>query len=310
VVLDREYIVKYVAALAGIDKSAVSAVISAFSNRINDADFGGAGDGYLPPFIEVDSTLLFNPYPVRLMLHERNLLYVLNKRNREKFDQVASPALEPQLLLEAEAILQKLPGVLTAKNVVWREGKLEGEVDLLVFEPACRAGIQIQAKAALPPQGARMTYQIENHTRKAVSQLSLFQGLPTAVRDRISSGAFGTDVSVSAWTSVALSRSGFGAAGGWKALKDVLPMNIQLLTRTVQRLINTPGATLERFEETARTIWADFCKKCIIGWDTEEINILGTALQLPLLKLNYNEINKAKVEVSRASGFLETRARA
>jgi hypothetical protein len=86
-------------------------------------------------------------------------------------------------------------------------------------------------------------------------------------------------------------------------------MNIQLLTGTVQRLINTPGATLERFEETARTIWADLCKRCIIGWGVEELSILGTKLQLPLLNLNYNEIARAKAELSRPPAYSEAAGR-
>jgi hypothetical protein len=299
--IDRAIFVQYIAQLSAVDAARVDEVISAFSNRIEDTDFGGAGDGYLPPFIEADNTLLFNPYTVRFMLHERNLLYVLNRRDRRKFNEVASPALEPLLLLEAEDILQRLPGLLTAKNVRWREGDLEGEIDLLAYEPATGVGIQIQAKAALPPQGARMTRQVEEHTRKAVGQLTSFQDLPAAVRDRISSDAFGTPVNVRCWISVALSRSGFGAAEGWRALKGILPMNIQLLAGAVQQLIRTPGMTLEGLEETAQSIWADLCKKCIHGWDVEAINILGTVLQIPLLRLNYDEINKAKLDLSSVS---------
>jgi hypothetical protein len=300
-VIERDFIVHYLTKLVDLDEGAASAVLSAFSNRMDDTDFGAAGDGYLPPFVEADNSLLFNPYVVRFMLHQRNLLYVLNKRHRKKFDEIASPALEPQLLLEAEAILQKLPGTLIVKNVEWREGELRGEIDLLVYEPTSLAALQVQAKAALPPQGARMTRRVEDQTRKAVAQLTAFRDLPALARDRICSEALGTAATVSTWTSVALSRSGFGAVGGWQVLQGVLPMNVQLIAETVQEILHTPGASLEGFEDTARRLWADLCAKCLIGWEVETINILGTVIELPLLKLNYDQINKAKIDLERAS---------
>ena len=53
-------------------------------------DFANAGDGYLPPLIRLQNNFLFNPHVVRLMTHERNLLYVaadadLLESNLEKY---------------------------------------------------------------------------------------------------------------------------------------------------------------------------------------------------------------------------------
>jgi hypothetical protein len=93
-------------------------------------DFANAGDGYLPPLIRLDQdSFLFNPHALRFMMHERNLLYVTNKRHRERFDNVVSQHLEPMLLNEAILEFRRIPTWLVEKNVVWSHG----EVDLLVF---------------------------------------------------------------------------------------------------------------------------------------------------------------------------------
>jgi hypothetical protein len=87
------------------------------------------------------------------MTHEHNLLYVLNKRQRDHFNNIVSHHLEPMLLNDAVAEFSRVPNWLVEKNVRWSRG----EVDLLVFDPASNTVLQIQAKAAIPAQNARMT---------------------------------------------------------------------------------------------------------------------------------------------------------
>jgi hypothetical protein len=292
--VQRDDFLQHVSELTGIGTEIVHAIVGTFSIEPSSKNFAGAGDGYMPPFVHIDGGLLFSPYAVRLMLHERNLLYVLNKQNREMFDRIASPALEPSLLSQAAEILGSLPGILIAKNVEWQEGGQAGEVDLIAYDSASNSALQVQAKAALPPQGARMTRQVEDHTRVAVAQLTSFDHLPSSARDRICGGALNRRVENPQWTSIALSRSGFGALGAWNLLGDVLPMNVQLLTGTVQSLIEIGNPRLRDFETVMRNVWKGLAERCLLGWEREQIDLFGFELDIPLLQLDYGQIGKAK----------------
>ena len=142
-----------------------------------------------------------------------------------------------------------------------------------------------------------MTRQVEDHTRIAAAQLTSFGNLSSSARDRICSSAVNRSVENPQWTSIALSRSGFGTLGAWNSLGDVLPMNVQLLTGTVRNLIDTGNPLLCDFETVMRNVWNGLAEKCILGWEREQIDLFGFELDIPLLRLDYGQINKAKVEL-------------
>jgi hypothetical protein len=113
------------------------------------------------------------------MIHERNLLYVVNKRQRKHFDNIVSQHLEPVLIDEAITEFSRVPNWLVRRNVRWSNG----EVDLLVFDPGSNTALQIQAKAAISAQNARMTRQLEEHTLRAITQIEKLKELSSGELD-------------------------------------------------------------------------------------------------------------------------------
>ncbi|WP_287291557.1 hypothetical protein [Mesorhizobium sp.] len=96
-----------------------------------------------------------------------NVLYSLVQTDKKKFDNVVSRHLEPTLLEDASRFLSGLPGVEIRKNVHWERG----EIDILADYEASNSAFQLQAKAGMPPQGARMVAQVESRTLKAAKQV-------------------------------------------------------------------------------------------------------------------------------------------
>ncbi|TIL42761.1 MAG: hypothetical protein E5Y86_25465 [Mesorhizobium sp.] len=95
------------------------------------------------------------------------MLYSLVQTDKKKFDNVVSRHLEPTLLEDASRFLSGLPGVEIRKNVHWERG----EIDILADYEASNSAFQLQAKAGMPPQGARMVAQVESRTLKAAKQV-------------------------------------------------------------------------------------------------------------------------------------------
>ena len=183
----------------------------------SSGDFGIAGDGFLPPFICLGNSLLFSPYTVKTMMPERNLLYVSNKRDREIFDREISPHMEPNLINQAAEIFERIPGVEVKRNVNWSAG----EIDLLVRQKSHNVAMQVQAKATLAPQGARMTRQVESQALNGIDQLNRFSDLSEEDRNRVCAVAFGGEVVALEWVSGLLVRAGLGTERAWSAVGGV-----------------------------------------------------------------------------------------
>ena len=66
--------------------------------------------------------------------------------------------MEPALIAAAVKILQQISQLIVVPNVCWERG----EIDILIFNPDENAALQVQAKAAIPPEGARMTREALN----------------------------------------------------------------------------------------------------------------------------------------------------
>lgn len=275
----------------------IEAVLAPLTLNAFTRDFGNAGDGYLPPVVRFNNdTILFNPYALRLMTHERNLLYVINRRHRERFDNIVSRHLEPMLLEEAIEQFGRVPGWLIRKNVLWAEG----EIDLLAFDVRSNSVMQIQAKAAIPAQNARMTRQLEDHTVKAISQLKRVVELPAAQRDAIVSRAFGQQVQDGNWISAILSRSGLGTWRSWSLLGDIIPLNIPLLGQTLSEVSVEHSCPMTRVPVIAMEILNRWAQQIIGGWQDEKIELCGKTIHFPRIITDDREVARVKAQIGIA----------
>jgi hypothetical protein len=267
--------------------------MSYFSDEPLDPHRVVSGDGYLAPVIRLGGAFLFSPRALLTMLAERNLLYVLNKSDRVHFDELVSDQLEPALLSRAEQIVGQIAGLRVRKNIIW-EG---GEVVLLVYDTASNTGLQVQAKAPIPPQGARMTRQVETNTLRAVEQLEKFERQPPSFKDGLLAQSFSVDCKEVRWASAILTLSSFGTSRAWSAIQGRAALNLPLLKQSLRYVQRDGAVDLTRLPEVARRIISELVQTSSNGWKEETIELFGTSIKFPNLRLDYRALVRAKSEV-------------
>ena len=94
--LKKEYFYKNFKELIGIKEDRFLRLMNIFSLDIND--IYKTQDGHYPVFFEYKDLYLFSPFNVRVQLSPRNLLYLLNKNEKENYNNNISKYLEPQLI--------------------------------------------------------------------------------------------------------------------------------------------------------------------------------------------------------------------
>ena len=250
-----------------------------------------SGDGFLAPLLKLGNSYLFSPRSPLIMTVERNLLYVANCQHRTRFDELISHNLEVSLLTTSQKILSALPGVSVKANVRWGGG----EVDLLAFDSVSRTALQIQAKAAIPPQGGRMTRQVESNTLRAVQQLKKFEELREEEKLEILNRAFGVDVKDIRWASAVLSRSSFGTSKAWTAISHRAALNLFMLRKAVKILASESASDLTRVPEIAFRSFGEIIQTSCGNWEDGKFELFGTVIHFPNLSLD----NQAMARVLR-----------
>ncbi|MDX6806741.1 hypothetical protein [Terrihabitans rhizophilus] len=254
------------------------------------AELGISGEGYLTPFSTYDGSVMVSPRAILQMTAERNVLYVLNKLDRRRFDEFVSAELEPSLLGHAKQLIDRIPGVETRINVQWRGG----EIDLLAYCNKTNSAIQFQAKAAIPPCGARMTRQLEANTRTAVRQLKGFEDLVADEKSALIERVFNVQAGPVTWASGVLSRSSFGSLDAWKAIGSRAALNLPLLKFVTDQFGDEPHADLTKFPEYAARFLEEVADEAIIGWEDQPIDVFGTIVVAPILRLNNDAISRRR----------------
>lgn len=274
------------AGLGGVEVSTFSEIARYFTVDAGTSNFRQAGEGFWPPFLRLGQSILFSPHALRSMLSERNLIYALNQLDRDRFDQLVSEHLEPALLDDALAMFSEGTDYHVARNVNWRIGDVAGEVDLLVVHSESETALHLQAKAAIPPQGARMTRRIEDRTLEAVVQIESFEKLSPNQRNEICGRAVGLGMPRLQLISGILSRSCFGTHRAWSRLGQSIPLNPLILKGAMARLRKPPGLPLSSLPEVAVGLLDEIVDTTASRWENEELPIFGKVIENPSLRID------------------------
>jgi len=292
-ILTKAFVYSCLIRTTALPKSKIETVLSYFVLDAAAGDFDNAGDGYFPPLILFQDSILFNPHVVRLMTHERNLLYVTNKRHRDHFNNIVSRHLKPKLLYDALTEFSRVPNWLVKRNVRWGRGK----IDLLAFDPRSNAVLQLQAKAAIPAQNARMTRQLEDHALRAITQLQKLEQLGNTGLSRLCSRVFQRRMTNPSLISGILSRSGLGTWRSWSTLGGVIPLNVPLLRETLKVMAQEPTSPLTMFPQTAMNLLNSWSHRVVRGWQQPKIELMGKSIHFPRIKTDERELSKLIIEL-------------
>jgi hypothetical protein len=214
------------------------------------------------------------------MMSGRNIPYVLNRTYHERFDNVVSRWMEPALVAEAASLFRSIPGISIVQNHGWGQG----EIDLLVYSSDQNAALHIQAKAALPPEGARMVKALEDRVAEGLRQLNIFRCLPQTRVDAILSSALKQRVEHVRVYDALLCISSYGTHRVWSRLGDVAPLNPLIIAGIVQRIEKTSGQpSLAGIRKASMEIVEEIVRGVNPEWNETELPIGDYRIRYPIL---------------------------
>lgn len=244
-----------------------------------------AGEGFLPPIFKFDNHLLFNPFMLCSMFSIRNIFYSFNKFNPKKFSSELANNLEPYLLDEAKKLLKKLDGLEFRESVHFKGG----EIDLVLFSRKENVLLQVQIKATIAPQSARMVNALEERVKEGLSQLSKFQRIPQEERDKILSKEFGYEINNPKIVDCILLRSCVGTAEIWEKMGGCVTLNLFILKMLVKKY-SSGGFALETIDSEVKKLIEEIESRVKYNWDYGELKILDKTIQFPFLDRNKGSI--------------------
>ena len=220
-----EALLDWLAHVAAADRSTVERLLSFFAFDPASSDARMVGDGYWPPLTRIGDEVLIAPALLRRLLMERNILYALNRTDPQRLEDLVSRHLEPQLLDDFQRLFERDACFQVAREIAFPGG----EIDLAVYDASSNTVLQCQAKAALPPQGARMTSRVQQRALEGLRQLRTFRDLDPSQREETLGRAFGRSVCGAELHDALLTRSCLGRAPLWTAAEGVALLSPSLL---------------------------------------------------------------------------------
>lgn len=266
---------------------AVGADTDVLRRALEPLTMGGAdgttvnwGEDYFPPLMLIEDRYWFSPDVVLHTLTWRNLVWALNKINSDVFGETAANTMEPQLLVDAEAIFNQDPGLKVAMSATYAcsDGR-PGEVDALVYSEADNLVMQIQAKAHIASSSPRMTKGIEADVKIALRQLDDFSNAEKEERQRVLARAFGPKASDAKVVNAVLTRAGFGRHSSWESLNGTTTLTPSVLQGLVDQHRASHGRVrLERLATDALKLIDDLLMEAGIRTDAGDELDLGSAI--------------------------------
>jgi hypothetical protein len=242
-----------------------------------------AGDGFLPPIIKFDDGYLFSTQIVRTVMSTRNLLYVKNKLDPDSFSCSIANEMEPALIAAAMKIFRQISQLIVVPNVRWERG----EIDILIFNPDENAALHVQAKAAIPPEGARMTRAMETRIDEAFAQLERLHQENRTIVDELISRAVKRKVSAVTVYDAILTSSCFGTSTVWQRMNETAALNLPLLATAIGEIRNNnEQKPIAQLAATAIKILDRWCSDLSRGWTLEKVTIDDVTLEVPGLELD------------------------
>ena len=286
----------YLITESGLTDTQVERLLSSFSVDLRNSEpaIDHARDGFFPPIWQLPDKLILCVDPTMLFTQTRNAIFSVQSTNKELFDNHVSKYLEPELIREAIEILAAIPDIQIIPDVDWKVGAQSGQIDLLLYDRASNAVFQIQAKAPLPPQGARLVQRLEGRIVEGLEQLRSFRNLPTEERDKILSHALGVPVSNYEMTDVLLARSCFGTSNIHKAVASSKLFSLGLLAGAVADCIESLTPSLPHLLTCYEELRSVLLKETQPRWERDVLSVGDLTLEIPLLRFDERAIDRLR----------------
>ncbi len=283
--LKSSFVHGLIQALTGLEFDLIDSMLRLYELDPESTIPSGAGDGFFPPIWKTTPTsVMFNPDVVQRMLSSRNIAYALNKLDPSRFHDEVSSHLEPALIDEAISLLSEIDGLTVERNIRWSCG----EMDVLAYEPTTNTALHVQAKGAIPAQGARMVQAMESRTREGLRQLRAFRDLSDTARDRELSNVLKRAVEGVEVIDMLLLRGGIGSWKVWHEVGTTIAANLPLLRGALDR--NPAGSGIRRIVRSIPQFLDEIVQETTRGWLTKSMTLADAKVSFPVLDLDEESI--------------------
>ncbi|WP_304526541.1 hypothetical protein [Halomonas sp. I5-271120] len=293
--LDRNAFKDIIMKYSGISKESYNSLMRVYSYSFDDTD-SVVGEGYVPPFMFSGDTCIFCPLLVMHMMSSRNILYYTLKSNSKLFDNKVSPHLEPALVDAAAELFERVKGVEVVKNHEWGRG----EFDLLLYSQDENSAVHVQAKATMPPEGARMVSRLEGRIQEAISQLGKFDSLCEVEKDQVLSRALGRKVEGVKVSNSVLSWSGFGTFKLWEKMDEIAPVNVVMLDILTRR----EDFKLSDFCNRVHGLVDELVDASNVKCEEVKLEVGRDCISFPVINLNFLSLYKYKDKCLSGGGLI------
>jgi hypothetical protein len=207
------------------------------------------GEGYFPPFLLMEQSIIYSPQACKYLLTLNNILYSINKKQKRIFDEEISKHLEPTLICQLQYVFSFLKKVTIVKNVTF-DG---GELDLIVLSEVENVAICIQVKSTIAPDSSRTVERVTDRALEGIEQIKLFDSFESEVKQEIINTAFGKKLKNTKLINLLVVRSCAGSVKAWSFNDKYKIVNYSLLAWIIASKIESFNLNITAIKEEIGT---------------------------------------------------------
>ncbi|WP_282164757.1 hypothetical protein [Cellulophaga baltica] len=244
------------------------------------------GEGYQPPITIIDESILFSPHALRYLLSFNNILYSINKTNRELFDNEISNKLEPVLIKQLKYLFSQF-GELEQKENVNYPGS---EIDLLVLNKEEKVCLSIQVKTTIAPDSSRTVARVQGRTNEALKQIEKFEKLSSDDQLNLINDNFQSDLDEIKIINLIIVRSSAGSDKGWEINKTYRILNYSMLARILCNKLKSDDRNFSNFDNEILEKQKELIDDSNWGIDYETLKIGEFEIEFPNIHFDDKKI--------------------
>lgn len=266
----------------------LSYFIDVYSNNtgVNFESKSYTGEGYQPPITIIDESILFSPHSLRYLLSFNNVLYSINKNERDLFDNEISDKLEPILIKQLKYLFAQFDKLELKENVNYPGS----EIDLLVLAKDEKLCLSFQVKSTIAPDSSRTVARVEGRTNEAFQQIEKFEKLNSNKQLKLINDTFDSELDDVKIINLILVRSSAGSYKAWEINKKYRILNYSMLARILCKKLKINDANFSNFDDDILKEQKDLIDDSNWGVDYETLKIGEFEIEFPNIHFEEKKI--------------------
>lgn len=282
----------------------LSYFIEIYSNETgeNFKENSFCGEGYLPPIVLIQNSIIFSPHALRYLVNFNNILYSINKKNKQLFDNEISMYLEPTLINQLEYLFSSFENIEIRKNVNYPKS----EIDLILLSKIENLCITIQVKTTIAPDSTRSVVRVQDRTIEALKQIKIFESLDEEEKIELINKEFNTNFSKLKFINLIVVRSCAGSEKAWEINNSYRILNYSLISKILCQKIKNNNQEFTNFDEEILKAQNELIEASNWKIDYETLKIDNYEISFPNINFDDNKIIPFNLKTFECFPMLES----